>query len=126
MLALDGIWCKACACVPFCHTGMTGKALGTKYLSANQAVTNVMLGAKSLNARCIRAQNADIVEHGGLVQELAVKSQFGVRITYLHTEICHLSTMGEQYLFQFGLICVIAMNECLWVHGINIFLPCFT
>ena len=55
--------------VAFGYTGMAKQTLGTKHLGPNDAVTQVRLLAKALNARRISLQDANIVEHGGFEEK---------------------------------------------------------
>ena len=126
VLTLNGIGCQARTRVALGYTSMTGKSIGTKYFATNQAVADVMFRTKALDARCIGTQDANVVKHCRLVEKLAVESQLWMCITYPHTEVGHLTAVGEQNLFQFGLTGVVSMDEFLWIHGISIFLPRFT
>lgn len=94
ILALYSFRRQSCASVAFCHASMARKALSPENGSANQTVTDVVFGAKALDARSIGSQNAYIVKHGCLIKKLPVEAQLGVSITNLHAQVSHLTTVG--------------------------------
>jgi hypothetical protein len=56
-------------------------------------MTDIRLSTEALDARSITAEDADVVQHSSLFEERSVKAQFGMRLCYPQTPICHLSAM---------------------------------
>ena len=75
------------------YQSMTLPPFLSENLSPNDTMTDIRFWSEALNARCIAAEDADIVEHGCLFQELHVKSQFWVSLRYFQATIGHLPTV---------------------------------
>lgn len=73
--------CNTCACMSFADASMTGKAFLTKHTTAYHAVTEVWLVTQTMNARGITPADANVVEHGGLLDKLSVDAQLGMAVT---------------------------------------------
>ena len=63
--------------------------------AADDAMANVGLRAVAVDRRRIAAEDADVVEHGGLLQELYIDRQFAVFPDDGQTAVCHLSGVEQ-------------------------------
>ena len=88
------------SCVPFCHSGMTGKALAAQDFPTQKAVTDVGLCAVTIDARSIDPNDADIMQHGSFPKERLVSFQLGMSLCNLQRPSRHITTMLEQHLLQ--------------------------
>ena len=106
------------------NSGVAGKALLTQHLPSYLPVTEIGFCAKALDAGSIAPDDADVVKHGGLEDEVLVEIEFGMGLTDSKCQVCHLTAVTEQDVLQLRLPSIIFVDECLGVHGISIFLPC--
>ena len=73
LLLLDVPLGESCACMSLAHQGMTLPPLLAQDFSPNDAVTYVRFSAEALYAWGITTEDADIVEHGCLLEELGIE-----------------------------------------------------
>ena len=59
-------------CVAFAHLCMTSEPLFTQYLSTYISMTDVRLGACTLDAGGIATEDTDVVQHGRFFKKLLV------------------------------------------------------
>jgi hypothetical protein len=62
-------------------------------LAADDAMTDIGFGAEALDARGIATEDADIMQHRSLFEELHVEFQLRVLLRYQQTAISHLPAM---------------------------------
>ena len=75
----------------FCHTGMSGKSLGTEYLATYRAVPQVGLCPMTMDAGGVTTVDADVVQHRRLLHKLYVHWQFLVLCHDSQTTVSNLS-----------------------------------
>ena len=61
------------ACMTLGDTGMARESFGTQHLGTDRAVLYIGLGAMAVDRGGVAAQDADVVQHGSLIEELLVE-----------------------------------------------------
>jgi hypothetical protein len=56
-------------------------------------MTDIRFAAETLDARSITTENADVVEHRSLLQELDIQPQFRMVLRNLQATVSHLTTV---------------------------------
>lgn len=100
----------------FAHSGMAWESLCTKQFCTDGAMTDIWFGTKALDAGCVTTENADVVEHGGFFQELAIHVQFWFLPSNGKRALSHLSAVQKQQVLQLGVVSVVFMDEGKEVH----------
>ena len=108
---------EARAGVPLGHARMAREAFGAQDVGAGYAVLDVGAGTMAMNVGRIGLQYAYIVEHGGLVDELAIGTQLGMGIHHLQRALRHLPRMQEQEAPQLGLPGIVLIYQGEGIHG---------
>ena len=76
-------------------------ALAAHDFGAQTPVKQIGRFAVAMYARCVGHEDADVVEHGGAVQKLAVEMQFGMAVGHSEGFSGHLAAMVKQQAAQF-------------------------
>ena len=76
-------------------------ALAAHDFGAQTPVKQIGRFAVAVYARCVGHEDADVVEHGGAVQKLAVEMQFGMAVGHSEGFSGHLAAMVKQQAAQF-------------------------
>ena len=84
---------QARTCMPLAYLRMTQPAFLTQNLTTNDAMTDIRLATETLDARSITTENADVVEHRSLLQELDIQPQFRMVLRNLQATVSHLTTV---------------------------------
>ena len=63
---------QSCARVPFAHHGMAKQPQAVEHFATHDSVTDVGLGALTMNAWRIHLDDAYVVEHSGLAHKFGV------------------------------------------------------
>ncbi len=91
---------EAGACVPLCHSGMTGKAFAAQDFPTQKTMTDVWLRTIAIDAWSIDTNNANVVQHGSFPEERLVSFQLRMSLSNLQGSSRHIRAMLEQYLLQ--------------------------
>ena len=93
LLLLNVPRCQTCTSMPLTDAGMPIPSFGTQHLTTYQPMTDIGFRAVTKDAWCMAAQNADIMKHGSLLQELRVQSQFRMFLHNQQAAIRYLPTV---------------------------------
>ena len=74
-------------------------------------MTDVGFGAVTMDFWGIAADDAQVVEHGGGLDEIVVEREFGVLVADAQCLVGHVAAVGEQQRFQFALALAIIMVD---------------
>ena len=72
--------------------------------------------AVTSDAGSVGEEDADVVEHGGFFQELAIHVQFRFLPSNGKRALSHLSAVQKQQVLQLGVVSVVFMDEGKEVH----------
>jgi hypothetical protein len=84
---------EACTGMALADASMTLVALTAQQFAANKAVAQVVLAALAEDAWGVTPADADVVEHGRLLEELHVDSELGTATDYEQAAVGHLTGM---------------------------------
>ena len=74
-------------------------------------MTDVGFGAVAVDFWGIAADDAQVVEHGGGLNKIAVETEFGVLVADAQRLVGHVAAVGEQQRFQFAIALAIIMVD---------------
>lgn len=87
---------QARARMSFGHKGVAWKSVSAEHVRPYCSVADVRLVAKAINVWRISADYADVVEHGGLEDEVSVRIEFRVDIDNGYGKTGHAAAMGHK------------------------------
>ena len=79
-------------------------------------MTEIWLLAVAIYSGSICKENADIMKHAGLGDELPVGAQFRMMVYHSKRLARHLFAMNNQQFFQLRIIYDILVNYLIWFH----------
>ena len=107
---------EAGARVALADESVTGIAFSAEDVGTDDAVTDIGFGAETLYARCISAEDADVVQHRRLLDERRVDVHFGMKGSQRQRLICHAAAVDEQNVAQGVIFRIIFVNDLQWFH----------
>ena len=87
---------QARARMPFGHKGVAWKSVGAEHVRPYCSVADVWLVTKTINIWRISADYADVVKHGSLEDEIAVRIEFRVAVDNGYGKAGHTAAMGHK------------------------------
>jgi len=92
---------------------MPVQAHAVKHASAYDAMQDVGLGAVAMDARCIGAAHAYVVQHRGLLNKLDIDRDALINesLAQLHGQVCHLTAMRNQHPVIIITGCVVSLDN---------------
>ena len=94
-----------------CDKSVTGQAFLAEEVGAQVAVADVGMGAVAVDGGGVGQEDADVMEHGGFLDEIGVCPQLGVRPSYGEGLLRYLGAVEQKERFQRGIISVIFINQ---------------
>lgn len=78
------------------HKGVARQTVSAEHVRPNCPVADVWLVTKTINVRRIGADYADVMEHGGLEDEIAVRIEFRVTVYNSYGETGHTAAVSHK------------------------------
>ena len=76
-------------------------------------MTDIRLGAETMDARGIGQKNADIMEHGRLLREERVGIELGMTCYDAQRLVSHISAMENKNIFEFLIVSIIFIYQLI-------------
>ncbi len=111
--------------VALTHKGMMRKPLTAHQFRPECAMADIWRIAKTLYAGSVTKEDANVVEHGCLLDKLQIKIENRTAERYLHSLVSHLTAVYRQYVPQLIVLWVIFVYNRLVVHVFSIILRKF-
>ena len=96
--------------VALADTCVAWVALPAHNLSSYNAVADVRLRSEALYSRGITTEDADVVEHGGLSDELPVETKFWMGVAYLYGTLHHQCAVSDENPSELVVLRVVLVN----------------
>ncbi len=93
LLSLDVSNGQSCSGMPFADACMAGKSLCPQQFCPDIAMTYIGFCTRTIDRRCMTAEDTDVVQHGSLFQKLYIHGQFLVFSDNSQTAVGYLSAM---------------------------------
>lgn len=114
---LSYILCRqACACMPFTYPGYAFQAFPAHELGTKVSMHQIGSLSVAMNAGSIREENAYVVEHGTLFDQMAVEGHLGMCIHDVQCTLHHLTAMVYKQTAQFIVSWIVLMDELKSFH----------
>lgn len=97
--------------------GGTLGRLAAQHLGAEAAVEEIGLAARAEDTGGIGLADADVVEHGGVFEKLAVGAQLGVTLCDGEGAVGHLTAVADEETAQIVVVRVIFVDDLLKKHS---------
>ena len=118
VLADDVVAGESGAGVAFADEGVVGEADGAEEVGAEDAVADVGEGAVAVDGGGVGAEDADVVEHGGLGDELAVEAEFGMGVGDGKGFTSDHFAVDDEITVGFAVGRVVVLDDGEWVHDV--------
>ena len=97
--------------VPLGHSGMAHEALVAQDVAAQDAVGEIGTCAAAMDAWSVGVEDADVVEHGGLVHEFRVHPPLRMPLHDVQGACGHHTAVFQKRLFKLRLVAIIVMYQ---------------
>ena len=105
-----------------CHPCMAGQPFAPQQSASQEAVPDVRFLPVALYARRIGQEDADVVEHGGFVEEGFVGVKFGMSPRHIHGHHRHTAAMLEKDVAKRRIVRIILVYQSLYIHHTRLYI----
>ena len=111
VLVYDLVERKSCASMSLTYSCVSFKTFAAKHLCASQSVTDIGLCSEAVDCRCVAADDAYIVKHSSLRNEVLVEIKFGMVFCDDEGTFCYSPAMNKENVAQCNILLIVFINN---------------